>query len=73
MRKRQWMRCAPTCVLVLCGCASPHAVIQPVAVACPVLAAPPPELMETETPNLTQRVLARFLASRQTETGLRAK
>ncbi|SDR18245.1 hypothetical protein SAMN05445850_3160 [Paraburkholderia tuberum] len=70
MLKRRLILFAPMCVLAMSGCASqlPVAPLQPVAVACPVLAPPPAELMEPEQPNLTDRLLTRFSASPATAT-----
>ncbi|MBB5442076.1 hypothetical protein HDG38_000672 [Paraburkholderia sp. WSM4177] len=71
MLKRRLIVFAPMCVLAMFGCASqpPVALLQPVAVACPMLAPPAAELMEPEQPNLTGRLLTLFSASPETETG----
>ncbi|SDR53010.1 hypothetical protein SAMN05445850_5591 [Paraburkholderia tuberum] len=71
MLKRRLMLCAPTCALAMSGCAlqPPVASLQPVAVACPMLAPPAAELMEPEQPNLTDRLLTRFSASPGTVIG----
>ncbi|MBB5447586.1 hypothetical protein HDG38_006230 [Paraburkholderia sp. WSM4177] len=71
MLKRRLILFAPMCVLAMFGCAlqPPVALLQPVAVACPVLAPPPAELMEPEQPNLTDRLLMLFSASPGTVIG----
>ena len=70
MLKRRSTLFVLTCALAMSGCASQlQGAVQPVAVARPVLAPPPAELMEPEQPNLTDRLLTLFSPSPETGTG----